>query len=128
MSVADVKWGKIRITVKTDAGIINRLKRRGKSMKEIRPDHYKETSIECFDALKIILGKRGFAAFCFGNVFKYLWRHEAKNGQEDVDKAGTYLMQLNDMKKHGELAKSDERKLESLMELYRKESEKYAQS
>lgn len=51
-----------------------------------------------------------------------------KNGQEDVDKAGTYLMQLNDMKKHGELVKSDERKLESLMELHRKESEKYAQS
>ena len=87
-------------------------------MKEIRPDHYKKTSIECFDALKIILGKRGFVAFCFGNVFKYLWRHEAKNGQEDVDKAGTYLMQLNDMKKHGELVKSDERKLESLMELH----------
>ena len=40
----------------------------------------------------------------------------------------TNLMQLNDMKKHGELAKSDERKLESLMELHRKESEKYAQS
>ena len=39
-----------------------------------------------------------------------------------------YLMQLNDMKKHGELVKSDERKLESLMELHRKESEKYAQS
>ena len=73
-------------------------------------------------------GKRGFVAFCMGNVFKYLWRHEAKNGQEDVDKAGTYLMQLNDMKKHGELVKSDERKLESLMELHRKESEKYAQS
>ena len=97
-------------------------------MKEIRPDHYKKTSIECFDALKIILGKRGYVAFCFGNVFKYLWRHEAKNGQEDVDKAGTYLMQLNDMKKHGELVKSDERKLESLMELHRKESEKYTQS
>lgn len=97
-------------------------------MKEIRPDHYKQTSLECFSVMKLFLGKRGFVAFCMGNVFKYLWRHKAKNGQEDVDKAGTYLMQLNDMKKHGELAKSDERKLESLMEMHRKESEKYAQS
>lgn len=48
-------------------------------MKEIRQAHYKKTSIKCFDALKIILGKRGFIAFCFGNVFKYLWRHEAQN-------------------------------------------------
>lgn len=56
-----------------------------------------------------------------GEIAKYL-------GREDVDKAGTYLMQLNDIKKHGELVKSDERKLESLMELHRKESEKYAQS
>jgi hypothetical protein len=30
MSAADVKWDRIRIIVKTDAGIINRLKKRGK--------------------------------------------------------------------------------------------------
>jgi hypothetical protein len=29
MSVADAKWDRIRITVKADAGIINRLKKRG---------------------------------------------------------------------------------------------------
>jgi hypothetical protein len=30
MSVADARWDRIRITVKTDAGIINKLKKRGK--------------------------------------------------------------------------------------------------
>jgi len=30
MSVADAKWDRIRITVRINAGIINRLKKRGK--------------------------------------------------------------------------------------------------
>lgn len=34
MSVADAKWDRIRITVKADASIINRLKRRRESMEE----------------------------------------------------------------------------------------------
>lgn len=36
--------------------------------------------------------------FDMGNDFQVPLETEAKNGQEDVDKAGTYLMQLNDMK------------------------------
>lgn len=47
-------------------------------MSSIRPEHYKQTSLECFDVLRIALGKERFIGFCLGNAIKYLWRHEHK--------------------------------------------------
>lgn len=41
--------------------------------------------------MKLVLGTDGFISFCLGNAFKYLWRHEYKNGEEDILKAGMYL-------------------------------------
>ena len=41
-------------------------------------------TIECID---VVRGKR----FNIGNVIKYLWRHEHKNGLEDLLKAQWYL-------------------------------------
>ena len=58
---------------------------------DIRPEHYKNCSLECWDAMKLMLGTDGFISFCLGNAFKYLWRHEYKNGKEDILKAGMYL-------------------------------------
>lgn len=60
-------------------------------MSNIRPEHYKNCSLECWDAMKLVLGTDGFISFCLGNAFKYLWRHEYKNGKEDILKAGIYL-------------------------------------
>lgn len=55
------------------------------------PSHYADhCSIECFDAMKAILGYEGIVYFCFGNMFKYLWRHKFKNGVEDIKKATWY--------------------------------------
>lgn len=55
------------------------------------PSHYADhCSIECFDAMKAILGYEGIVYFCFGNMFKYLWRHKFKNGAEDIKKATWY--------------------------------------
>lgn len=61
----------------------------------INPSHYKQGKVECIDAIEsATVHKTGFEAFCVGNVIKYCWRYEAKNGLEDVKKAQFYLNKL----------------------------------
>ena len=54
------------------------------------PPHYNQGSIECIDAIEAALGTEGFLAYCRGNMIKYLWRAEHKNGAEDLHKARWY--------------------------------------
>lgn len=56
-----------------------------------RPAHYTKTSIECIDAMIETQGVEAVKAFCVCNAFKYLWRHNSKNGDEDIKKASWYL-------------------------------------
>lgn len=56
-----------------------------------KPRHYASTSIECIDAMRETQGDEAVKHFCECNAFKYLWRHNAKNGDEDVRKASWYL-------------------------------------
>ncbi len=56
-----------------------------------RPQHYTSTSIECIDAMIETQGADAVKAYCVCNAFKYLWRHNAKNGDEDIKKANWYL-------------------------------------
>ena len=56
-----------------------------------RPRHYASTSIECIDAMRETQGDEAVKDFCVCNAFKYLWRHNSKNGDEDVRKASWYL-------------------------------------
>ena len=56
-----------------------------------RPQHYTSTSIECIDAMRETQGVEATKQFCICNAFKYLWRHNAKNGDEDIKKASWYL-------------------------------------
>ncbi len=59
------------------------------------PDHYTQGEIECIDAIKAAtVGKTGIEAACVGNIIKYLWRYEQKNGVEDCRKAKWYLDRL----------------------------------
>lgn len=59
------------------------------------PSHYTKGRIECIDAIdSATTGKSGIEAVCVGNVIKYLWRYEEKNGLEDVKKAKWYLNKL----------------------------------
>lgn len=61
----------------------------------INPDHYKQGSVECIEALEAAtINKSGIEAVCTANIIKYLWRYEAKNGIEDVKKAHWYLNKL----------------------------------
>lgn len=61
---------------------------------KVHPEHYTYSKYECIEVLKDVLGSEGFKEFCRGNVFKYLWRYNHKNGKEDLLKAKYYLEKL----------------------------------
>ena len=45
----------------------------------------------CIDYIRQVLTPERFAAYCQGNVAKYMHRWQYKNGIEDVRKAHVYL-------------------------------------
>lgn len=45
---------------------------------------------ECIDEMLDLYGLDAVLNFCVLNSYKYLYRHELKNGQEDLDKAKWY--------------------------------------
>lgn len=55
------------------------------------PKHYELDKIECIDAMEMTQGRGAVMSFCLCNAFKYLWRHNRKNGLEDIKKAKWYL-------------------------------------
>lgn len=68
-----------------------------------RPTHYNQSGIECIDAIEAALGD-GFINYLQGNVMKYLWRWQYKNGLEDLRKAQWYLNKLIEIEKEKEEA------------------------
>lgn len=59
------------------------------------PSHYCENGkIECIDALQDAMTRDELIGFCKGNVIKYLWRCNKKNGTEDLKKAQWYMNKL----------------------------------
>jgi CRISPR/Cas system-associated protein Cas5 (RAMP superfamily) len=62
-------------------------------MDKINPTHYKGT-IECIDAIESTMTKEAYRGYLKGNVLKYVWRYEKKNGVEDLEKAQWYLKRL----------------------------------
>ena len=67
-----------------------------------KPKHYASTSIECIDAMRETQGVEAVKAFCVCNAFKYLWRHNSKNGDEDIKKANWYLNKAVELMKGGQ--------------------------
>lgn len=60
-----------------------------------RPAHYNAGKLECIDALEAATAQlTGIEAVCAANAIKYIWRHDAKGGSEDVRKAIWYLNRL----------------------------------
>ena len=55
------------------------------------PAHYTWRGRECVDHLRDWLGHAGYLAYLEGNVQKYLYRWQKKNGIEDLDKAIEYI-------------------------------------
>lgn len=66
------------------------------------PQHYTSTSIECIDAMVETQGVEAVKDFCVCNAFKYLWRHNEKNGDEDIKKANWYLNKAVELMKGGQ--------------------------
>jgi hypothetical protein len=61
----------------------------------INPDHYRQGSVECIDAIKAAtVGRNPFEAYLAGNCIKYLWRSALKGGVEDLRKCRWYLDRL----------------------------------
>lgn len=59
------------------------------------PSHYTQGNIECIDAIaEATKFLRGIEATDTGNILKYMWRWNNKNGLEDLRKARWYLNHL----------------------------------
>jgi hypothetical protein len=66
-----------------------------KATDNIRPTHYKQGAIECWDALKAHLSRDEFIGFLRGNIAKYEWRLGHKgNPLEDARKMREYQDKL----------------------------------
>ena len=56
------------------------------------PTHYTSgCGFECIEMMEMVFGKEAVIDYCVVNAFKYIWRHEQKNGTEDIAKAEWYL-------------------------------------
>lgn len=61
----------------------------------IHPNHYNIPGRkECIEEMLDKFGYGKTEAFCELNSYKYRYRHEQKNGQEDLDKASNYQKML----------------------------------
>jgi hypothetical protein len=58
-----------------------------------KPPHY-QGDIECIDAIKASMSHSQFIGYLKGNIQKYIWRFDRKNGVEDLKKAQWYLDRL----------------------------------
>lgn len=68
------------------------------------PPHYTQGGIECIDAMQSAFGATELEAYCKIAAFKYIWRCERKNGNEDIRKAIWYLQKYLSLKEKKEVA------------------------
>ena len=57
------------------------------------PVHY-QGEVECIDAIKSSMSKQQYIGYLKGNIIKYIWRFERKNGLEDLQKSEWYIQRL----------------------------------
>lgn len=60
----------------------------------VNPTYYKKGGLECYEVIKTAMGSTKYQGFLWGNIYKYLWRWEDKNGKQDLEKAAEYLAKL----------------------------------
>lgn len=66
------------------------------------PNHYVKGGLECIKVIKAQLTKEQYQGYLYGNVLKYMWRWQDKNGLEDLRKAEHYLKWLiEEVEKNG---------------------------
>lgn len=62
------------------------------------PSHY-QGKHECIDEMRALFGDEAVKAFCRCNIWKYTYRADSKNGEEDHKKAEWYMDYLMKMEK-----------------------------
>lgn len=59
------------------------------------PSHYQsmvpDLSIDAISCMRAAFGNEEVASFCICNALKYIFRHQSKNGKQDIEKAIWYL-------------------------------------
>lgn len=81
----------------------------------LQPKHYMQGSHECIDEIKAMLTPDEFKGFLKGNIIKYRYRANLKNGEEDLAKADNYACYLINGHFKTENDKKDEIALTNLM-------------
>ena len=62
------------------------------------PSHYQsENGMECIDEMVLAFGVEAVKHFCLCNVWKYRYRADKKNGDEDRDKANWYMNKFKEL-------------------------------
>ncbi len=61
---------------------------------QVGGDHYRNKTIQPWDAMEAWMTPEAFAGFLQGNAIKYLARWRDKGGLEDLEKAQHYLGKL----------------------------------
>ena len=75
------------------------LKKAKDSEKVDHPAHYNaEGAMECIDEMVLLFGREATMHFCLCNAWKYRYRSNEKNGQEDMDKANWYIAKYKELK------------------------------
>lgn len=61
------------------------------------PTHYNQNGMECIDEMILIFGAEAVKHFCLCNVWKYRYRANKKNGEEDLKKANWYINKFKEL-------------------------------
>ena len=69
------------------------------------PSHYQGKN-ECIDVMVAMFGKEAVKHFCMCNAYKYRFRSNMKNGEEDIKKAEWYEDKLIELNRGGTDEKS----------------------
>lgn len=69
---------------------------RAKTSTVDHPAHYQGT-FECIDEMISLFGVEAVKSFCRCNVYKYRFRANQKNGEEDIKKAEWYMTKLKEL-------------------------------
>ena len=70
-----------------------------KANEHVNPSHYKQGTVECYDAIASMLSQEELRGYLRGNSLKYRWRYRQKGGVTDLEKAGWYEAKLLEMER-----------------------------
>ena len=62
------------------------------------PAHYNSDKYECIEVMREIFGDEAVKTWIRLNIFKYSWRSDKKNGDEDIAKIAWYANYYNKIK------------------------------